>query len=120
MSKSQKFSFLWYLGREIIKQTKKLSLITYPFSFGTVPFGSARLMEQYGTERFCPSTGPVYWNRAEPFLQRTQKSTDSGSIWNGSKGYSVNARPIRTNFGTVLFGTILFGSSVNGAIVLNN
>ena len=42
-TQSQKSSFLWHLGREIIKQTKESSLIIYPFSFGTVPFGSARL-----------------------------------------------------------------------------
>ena len=72
-----------------MKQTKELSLISYPFSFGTGPFGSSRL----------------HWNRTEqyqmePFLQRAQKSTDSGSKWNGSVIFSVNARPIRTNFGT--------------------
>ena len=44
----------------------------------------------------------------KPFLQRTQKSTDSASKWNDSKSSSVNARLICTNFGTVLFG-----SSVN-------
>ena len=49
----------------------------------------------------------------EPFLQSTQKSKDSSSKWNGSKGYSVNARLIRTNFGTVPLGTVRFGSSVN-------
>ena len=48
----------------------------------------------------------------EPCLQKTQKSTESGSKWNGSKGSSVNARPIRTNFGTVRFHL-----SVNGALV---
>ena len=41
----------------------------------------------------------------EPCLQKTQKITERGSKWNGSKGSSVNARPIRTNFGTVPFGT---------------
>ena len=97
-TQSQKSSFLRYMAREMIKQTKESSLISYPFHFGTVPFGSARL----------------HWNRTkrfqlEPFLQRTQKVTDSGSKWNGSKGSSVNARPIRTNF-----GTIPFGSSVSG------
>ena len=49
----------------------------------------------------------------EPFLQRTQKSTDSGSKWNGSKGYSLNARLIRINFGMVPFGTVPSSSSVN-------
>ena len=42
-AQSQKSSILWCLAREIIRQTKVLSLISHPFSFGTVPFGSARL-----------------------------------------------------------------------------
>ena len=91
---------LGILGCEVIKKTKKSSLVSYPFSFGTVPFRSARL----------------HWNRTErfdieAFLQRTQKSTDGGSKWNGSKGFSVSARLIRTNFGTVPFG-----SSVSGVL----
>ena len=61
---------------------------------------------------FCPYA--LEPNRTErfqkkPFLLRIQKSTDSGSKLNGSKGSSVNARLIRANFGTVPFG-----SSVNG------
>ena len=69
--------------------------MSYPLSFGTVPFGSARL-HWNRTERF----------QTEPFLQRAQNSRDSGS-----KSSSVNARPIRTKFGSVLFG-----SSVNGVL----
>ena len=84
--------FLWYLGHEIIKQTKELSLIKYPFSFGTVPFGSARLQ----------------WNHS---FRGPKRVLISGSKWNGSKVSRVNARPIRTNFGTVPFD-----SSVNGAL----
>ena len=49
----------------------------------------------------------------EPLLQSTQKSKDSSSKWNGSKGYSVNARLIRTNFGTVPLGTAPYGTRVN-------
>ena len=68
------------------KANKGIISITYLFSFGMVPLGSAG----------------IHWNRTERFqmelfLQRTQKSTDSGSKWNGSKGSSVNARPISTN-----------------------
>ena len=51
------------------------------------------------------------WFQMEAFLQRTQKGTDSSSKWNGSRGSSVNARLINTNFGMVPFG-----SSVNGVI----
>ena len=43
--------FLQYFVREIIKQPKKTSLISYPFSFGTVPFDCTRL----------------HWNRTERF-----------------------------------------------------
>ena len=48
----------------------------------------------------------------EWFLQRSQKIMDSVSKWNGSNGSSVNPRPIRTNFGSVLLD-----SSVNGAVI---
>ena len=41
---------------------------------------------------------------------------DSGSKWNGSNGSSVNARPIRTNFGSVPLGMALFDCSVNGVL----
>ena len=44
----------------------------------------------------------------EPFLQRSQKSTDSVPKWNGSTSSSVNARPIRTNFGSVPFGSSVY------------
>ena len=74
---------------------------SYPLSFGSVPFGSACL----------------HWNQMEPSLHWSQKSTDSGSKWNGSNGSSVDERPIRTNFGSVPFATALFGSSVNGILI---
>ena len=54
----------------------------------------------------------------EPFLQRNQKSKDSVSKWNGFCSSNVNARPIRTNFGSIPFGTVPFGSSVNGVYIL--
>ena len=92
MEQSQKSSFLRYLTREIIKQTKESSLITYPFSFGTALFGSARF----------------HWNRS----LSGPKSKDSGSKLNGSKGSSVNTRLIRTNFGTVPFGSSGYGAYI--------
>ena len=48
----------------------------------------------------------------KPVLQRTQKSTESVCKWNGSKGSSVDAMLIGTNFETVPFG-----SSVNEVLI---
>ena len=72
-TQSQNSVFLRYLALEMIKQTKESSLISfesraktslysYPYSFGSVLFGSVRL---YGnqTERF----------QMIPFLQRSQE-----------------------------------------------
>ena len=57
------------------------------------------------------SSGAMSRAPAGKCLQWTQKSTDSSSKWIGSMDSSINARLIRTNFGTVQFG-----SSVNGVI----
>ena len=57
-----KSSFLWYLAREIVKQTKESSFISYSFSFGSVPFGSVRIHWNH-TER----------SQMEPFLQQEAK-----------------------------------------------
>ena len=59
---------------------RNMLLFPYPFSFASVPFGSVRL-HRNRTERL----------RIGPFLQRGQKSMDSGSKWNSSNGSSVNA-----------------------------
>ena len=108
-TESQQSNSLRYLAFEIMNQTKKSSLISFyskaslfsdPFSFSSVPSGSARL----------------YWNQMETFFQQSQKITDSGSKYYGFKGSFVNARPICTNFGSVTVGTIPFGSSVSGII----
>ena len=64
-TKSQKSSFLSYLAFEVIKQPKELgSLIKYPFSFGTVPFGSARL----------------HWNRTERFQMEPNGTVPNGTV----------------------------------------
>ena len=72
----------------------------------------------------------LFWNRSIwfcPFTLEPNGTVPNGNIpsaepiesdssfkWKGSKGSSVNGRPICTNFGTVPFGTVPFGSSVNG------
>ena len=100
---------------------KELNLGNRGFGFLdslSLGFGNYRLLEQFhlilpvyaGTER-----NGFKWNRSFS----SQESTDSGSEWDGSKGSSINARLIRTKFGTVLFGTVLFGSSVNGVAITN-